>query len=78
MDRYYLDQMDALFNGEHVEHTPDFGGGGYIWAGWVEMVNEGDSITPQMLPFLADLAPDLVPPSVVSKREPMQVIIVFP
>lgn len=56
---------------EKVEYVGDIGGGAFNWAGWLEMVNEEDVITPQMLPFLTDQVPDQLPRSLVSKQEPM-------
>jgi hypothetical protein len=63
VDAFYADQMDALSRDEKVEYVADIGGGGFIWACWMEMVNEEDIITPQMLPFLADQAPEQIPRS---------------
>ena len=63
--------MDALSRDEEVEYVADIGGGVFIWAGWVEMINEEDIIIPQMLPFLTDLAPEQLPRSLITKQDPM-------
>ena len=63
--------MDALYRDEEVEYVADIGGGVFIWAGWVEMINEEDIIIPQMLPFLTDLAPEQLPRSLIAKQDPM-------
>jgi hypothetical protein len=71
VDPFYADQMDALSRNQAVEYVADIGGGGFNWAGWMEMINEGDIITPQMIPFLTDQVPEQLPRSLISKQEPM-------
>lgn len=71
VDAFYAEEMDKLAVGQAAQHQGDLGGGEFIWAGWVEILGSEDTITVPMLPFLADLTPDVIPRVLDPERAPM-------
>lgn len=71
IDPYYIDKMERIAALPYVSDSDggDLGGGIFEWGGWYQMLDEEDVITPQVVCFLGDVAPWMLPQSILAKRE---------
>lgn len=71
IDPYYLELLEKRGNGYSATNPMDLGGGGSTWGGWYQQLDQRDFITLQMLSFLGDIVPELLPESVAKERDAM-------
>jgi hypothetical protein len=69
LDPYYTALLERRGAGYSAPNLVDLGGGGSTWGAWYQLLDKGDVITPHMLPFLADVVPELLPDSLAMSTE---------
>ena len=78
IDPYYMALLDKRGDVDSSTSPVDLGGGGTSWGGWYQLLDKEDKITAQMLPFLGDAVPELLPDSLAMQREAMYVQLLLP
>jgi hypothetical protein len=63
MERLAHGGLEPASNNEEI----DMGKGGFVLAAWFDLLSGEDHVITELLPFLADVSPDLVPQSVIDK-----------